>query len=470
MAVTADSAILSILRTWYKDGVENLLFRNSPVVKEIGKVRVEGKEQRFAAVYSRGGAVAGDFLVAETKAAQNVKNAEFIVTPGQLFSVFTYNAKEVQASLGKKGAYMKVAGNKAFAATESLRKTLAAAFYGKGYGELQVLGATNASAVAGASAGDSVELTLKDSVIMKIDVGTDLVLKTSVSSATEATVLTVTKIDGNTVTVTVVTAYAGAAATDVVALRGSMDASGNPILPAGIDAWLPVVGGRSGTDWTNYISTTFFGVNRSVNSEGLAGNFYYDASNTTYKADVQELLRKVRRKGSQADMIIMNDSDWLKLADEIQASNTYFTQTSTRSKRQANIGLDKLSASFSTNFIDIVYDDPYCPEGKFYVIEKADVELWAYTNASTPVEDGVSGNNPGKQNPEEFNDKGKENDAYKLLIDDFITTEPGQATSDGPAVRVTFNLFGSFVVLNPSNAGVGIFHDATVSDVIGYAI
>ena len=124
-AISADEAIMNILKVWYKDGVENLLFRNSPVVKDINKTRVEGKQQNFAAVYSRGGAVAGDFLIAEAKAAQNVRNAEFKVTPGQMFSVFSYNAKEVQASLSKKGAYMKVAGNKAFAATEAFRKTMA---------------------------------------------------------------------------------------------------------------------------------------------------------------------------------------------------------------------------------------------------------------------------------------------------------------------------------------------------------
>ena len=472
MAITADNAILAILKVWYKDGVENLLFRNSPVVREIKKTRVEGKEQRFASVYSRGGAVAGDALIAQNKAAQNVKNAEFVVTPGQLFSLFTYNAKEVQASLSKRGAYMKVAGNKAFAATEALRKTLAAAFYGRGYGELAILGTANATLVAAASAGADVDLTLADDVIMKIDVGSDLVLKTSIASATEAAILTVKAIDGNTVTVTVPTAYAAAAATDVIALRGSMDSNGNPILPMGIDGWLPIVGARAAasTDWATYKATPLFGVNRSVNVEGLMGNFYYDSTATKKSEEIQKLILKCRRRGSQADFIVLNDNDWLDVANEIQSTNTYFTQTTTKSKRMANVGFNKLSAGFSTNFIDVIYDDPYCPKGKFYVLDKDAVELWAYTNSETPVNDGVAGNNPGKQNPEEFNDKGKENDAYKLIIDDFISTEPGTMTSDGPAVQVTFMLFGSYVILTPSNAGVGIFHDATLADLVGYSV
>ena len=107
--ITADVGIKNILKVWYKDGVSNLLVpRNDPLLREVEFTKVEGKEQRFAALYSRGGAVSADFLVAKNKAARTAKNAEFIVTPGQLFSSYVFNAKEVQSSLSKKGAYMKI--------------------------------------------------------------------------------------------------------------------------------------------------------------------------------------------------------------------------------------------------------------------------------------------------------------------------------------------------------------------------
>jgi hypothetical protein len=463
--ITADSAIEAILKVWYKDGVENLLMRNSPVLKSINKTRVEGKQQNFAAVYSRGGAVAGDFLVAETKAAQNVKNAEFKVTPGQLFSVFSYNAKEVQASLSKKGAYMKIAGNKAFAATEALRKTLAAALYGRGFGEIGVL----ADAVTFAAA-TPVDITLTDDAIIKIAVGSSLQLKASVSSATPLVTLEVNAIDGNTVNVTPNGAYTGAGG-EVIVISGSMDASGNPYLPVGLDAWLPIVNGRTGATWTSYIQTPFMGVTRSVATEGLAGNFVNGIADgdTEKSKTIIKAIRKARRYGGEPDFIVMNDQDWLDVANEIQSTNTYFTQTSTKGKRMANVGLNSLSAGFSTNFIDTIYDDPYCPKGKFYVLEKADVELWTYTNAEVATNDTVAGNNPGTQDVEEFNNKGKENDSFKLLIDDFISVVPGTPTDDGEAVRVTYNLFGTFVVMNQAHSGVGIFHDATPANVLGYA-
>ena len=65
MAISTEASILNILKVWYKDGVENLLFRNSPLLKDITKTRVEGKTQNFAALYGRGGAVSADFIVAQ---------------------------------------------------------------------------------------------------------------------------------------------------------------------------------------------------------------------------------------------------------------------------------------------------------------------------------------------------------------------------------------------------------------------
>jgi hypothetical protein len=136
MAISSNSNILSLLKVWYKDGVENLMFRNSPLLNKITKERVEGKQQNFNAMYGRGGAVSGDYTKALANATSVAKDVEFQVTPGQLFSIYTMNAKEVQASLSSKGAYMKVAGGKMFAASEAFRKTMAAALYGRGYGEL----------------------------------------------------------------------------------------------------------------------------------------------------------------------------------------------------------------------------------------------------------------------------------------------------------------------------------------------
>lgn len=456
MAISTNDNIKALLKVYYKDGVENLMFRNSPLLKKLQKNRIEGKTYNFSAMYGRGGAVAGDFTKARNLAASVSKNVEFAVEPGQLFSVYTMNAKEVQASVTRRGAYMKVAGAKMFAASEGFRKTLAASLYGRGYGELCF-----APASVSFTQDTAADITLPMDAIMKIDVGSELVIKTSVagdSTSIKAT-LTVNAITGTSVNVTPSATYE-TAATDVICLAGSMDASGAPLLPVGLGGWLPAVGSRTGLNWQTYINTKFYNVERKAAPDRLAGAFYVEASSTAKKANaVEALLMQVRRQGSLADMIVMNDEDWLAMSAEIATSNTYFTQTSTKESKKAAIGFDSFAASFSTNYVENIIDDPYCPKGEFFILDSTAVEFDTLTNTDK-VEDGVAGNNPGKPDPMSDENNGHEADPYKLIIDDYINVQAGEADVNGPCSEVTLMLFGTFAVTNPSNCGHGLFYGA----------
>lgn len=477
MAISTNQNILSLLKIYYKDGLENLLFRNSPVLKKIKKDRVEGKSVNFAAMYGRGGAVSGDFTVAQNLAETVSKNVEFSVTPGQLFSVYTMNAKEVQASKTQRGAYMKVAGAKLFASAEGFRKTLAASLYGTGHGELCYLGSlTNNAKKAGAAwAGTSgyesgISLQLPWHAIMAIDVGSKLDIfdgaASPLSFATPKAQLTVTAINGQWVNVDLFTSSsttsAAAKATDIICIGGCSDTAGAALLPVGLAGWLP--NGSAGSART-VASTAFFGVNRSVAADRLAGAYYDGSSATKYSDAVQALLQVVRRQGSTADMIIMNDEDFLALSKEIESTNTYFTETSTKSKRSANVGFDSFSASFSTNFIENIYDDPYCPKGKFYIVESDAVELDTLTNVDK-INDGVAANDPGKPDPMSENNEGYSDVYHRLIIDDFINVQAGQSSVGGPSVQVSLMMFGAFVVLNPSVCGIGLLPSAKDNDQI----
>ena len=236
MAISANASILAMLKVYYKkEGIQNLLFRNSPLLKKINKERVEGKEQRFAAMYSRGGAAGGDFTAAKTQAATVAQTAEFCVTPGQLFSVYTMNAKEVAASRSNAGAYMRIGGAKMFAASESFRKTLAAALYGAGYGEICAVPTGGWEFTASTPT----TITLPEDAIMKIDVGSKLVVKATRETAETSAqnTLTVNAINGTTVTVTP-SGSTDATQAYIVCLAGSMSGN-NPLLPVGLDGWLP---------------------------------------------------------------------------------------------------------------------------------------------------------------------------------------------------------------------------------------
>lgn len=461
MAISADQNILSLLKVYYKDGVENLMFRNDPVLKSLNKQRIEGKTYNFSAMYGRGGACSADYQVAKKVAASNSKNVEFKVEPGQLFSACSFNQKEVLASRTKAGAFMKVAGAKFFAATEAFRKQLAAAVYGRGFGELCRSGYTTQI-----TANTAFDLTLPSHAVMAIDIDSQLVLKANVEDTTIKTHLVVTAINDATGVVTVMpdTAVAAPVATDVICFDGAIDANGNPLLPMGLGGWLPSVAKRTGATWNTYISKTFEGVNRNVAPSRLAGAFVNGDGDAKKIDTLQKLLKQVRRQGSKADMIVLNDEDWADIANEIQATQTYMSVTNNgngKAKREANIGYNALTASFSTSFFDSIIDTPYCPKGVFYVLDKEAVELATYTNVEK-LDNGVAGNEPGKADPMAEEGASVDSQAYALNVGDYISIQPGADSVDGPSSVVSLALFGGIAVINPSNCGVGVFNNATL--------
>lgn len=452
MAISTNESVLNALKIYYKDGVESLIERDSPVAKMFKKIRIEGKEARFPAIAGRGAATCADAQVATAAAASSsTKNVEFKVTPGKVFSVYTINADEILASKTNKGAYMHIAANKLYGSTGGLRQQMGAAFYGDGKGTIALAPTT------ALNANQEAHLTLPYDAIVKFDV--DSVLNVyDVSASANACKLTVKAINDNVVTVMPSQTFTPAAE-DLIRLE-----TGAAELPMGLDGWLPVKGKRSGWAWTNYIGTEFMGVNRSTAASRLAGQFYDGTKETVAEKQkksyaLKQLLAKVRRAGSKADLLILNDEDWLEVSAEIEATNTYFTQTSTKTAKQASIGIKDMSAAFSTNFIENIIDDPYCPKGKFYILESSAVELWSYTNPAK-LDNGIAGNNPGVEDPMNMNGDSKDNSPYQLNIDDYLTIQPGAVAVDGPSSNVTLRFTGSYVVLNPAHCGVGIFYGA----------
>jgi hypothetical protein len=438
MAVTSEAGILAMLKTYYaKDGLQNLLYRNDPLLKSLKTQRVEGKQANFSALYSRGGAVSANFLTAKALATQNAQAKEFQVTPGQLFSCCVFNNKELLASKTLRGAYINVASAKFFASSESFRKTMAVALYGTGHGELFT---TSASITL--TADDQNNITFPQYAIMGIDIGSKLEVKATAAATSITATLIVNSINGTTVNCTSDTA-ATAASGSVVCIAGCTDSNGNGLLPVGLAGWLP-----SGTVAT---TDSFFGVNRSTARDRLAGVVTTATSGEAKYKTIERAILALRRQGSLCDKIVMNDEDYLALSQEIDAK-TYFTKVDGgKGQSKSELGRKDFGFSISTNWVENVIDSPYCPKGTCYILSSDTVELWTYTNADK-IADGIVGNEAGK--PEVNGESEVQNKPYQLLVDDMFTITPGTDTADGAAALVALNFYGAFVVTNPSVNGV----------------
>ena len=438
MAISSEAGILAMLKTYYaKEGLQNLLYRNDPLLKTIKTQRVEGKQANFSALYSRGGAVSANFLTAKALATSQAKAKEFQVTPGQMFSCCVFNNKELLASKSLRGAYINVASAKFFANAESFRKTMAVALYGTGHGELFT---TSASITL--TADDQNDITFPQYAIMGIDIGSKLEVKATAGATSVTATLTVNKINGTTVNCTSDTA-ATAASGSVVCIAGCTDSNGNGLLPVGLAGWLPS-GSVSASD-------SFYGVNRSTARDRLAGTVTTATSGEAKYKTIERAILALRRMGSLCDKIVMNDEDYLALSQEID-QKTYFTKVDGgKGQSKSELGRKDFGFSVSTNWLENVIDSPYCPKGTCYILSSDTVELWTYTNADK-IADGVPGNEAGK--PEVNGETDVQNKPYQLLVDDMFTITPGTDTADGAAALVALNFYGTFVITNPSVNGV----------------
>lgn len=445
-----NTQVLNLLKVFYKDKVENLLFRNSPVFSKIGKERIEGKSANFPALAGFSGGVGGSYSKALASAADVGTVAQWAVTPGQVFGVISFDQKEVLASKTDKGAFIRVADAKLFTSFDAVKKILALALYGKGFGEI-----CKFKAVASATYTTSSTLTFDapEYALMTLVPGMKIDVKTSVTATQIKAKLVVKSVADNTVTFGFREGGTIAfLATDYLCLADCIKSDNSPALPMGLDGWLP-------TDRTS-LSTSFFGVDRSVNANALCGAIVDDHATAaaTKKDSVMKLIRKVRRQGSKCDLIILNDEDWLDLSASLASTDTYFTQTTTKGKRAINGGVADITAAFSTNYIEDIYDDPFCPKGRFYVLESDVVKFWSYSNVEKAMDTGVAGNEAGTMEVSGEGDAAGK--PYQLIIDDILSLQPGTAGEDGPTSVVGINVYGSYVVTNPAHCGVGLFYVA----------
>ena len=462
--VSTDSVLLSIYKTWYTEKeFPNLLFRNSPLLKVIEKNRIQGKEYRMAAMYSRGGATSGDYTVAVAGATSGNMgaNAEFVVTPGNLFTVFTITQKEILASQSKQGAYVKSLINRMFAATEGSRKLLAASLFGWGYGDV---GQLPTAVLAAATS-----MTLNWDAVVKLDIGMTFFVVNG-SSLTypggaafyDTTARTITQINMQTITWSGGGVTAGGwAAGSWILINGGQDntsGGGNPNMPTGLQAWLPSYAQRGGQTasptWASLAATSFYGVNRSISQGALAGWYYQRPQGQTYSDALVMGVKMARRGGGVPNKIVVNDEDFALIMNEYHQNMTYFQMTNSMpEKTQTNDvarGLSEFRAMFSTSFIQNLWEDPYCPQGTAYILDMEALEFVALNNLSA-TNDGVPANEPGSQTVEKA---GEPDTTFKLLIDDYINVAPNSSSSQGPAAQISLSFYGNFALHAPGHCAV----------------
>jgi len=457
LGVTADTNVLAILKEYYGvQDVEALVFRNSPILGKIRKERVGGKYIPLPMAVYGSGAVTSDYTQVTAQAANSYTGISMQVTPGRLFASFVLDPEEFLASQGDRAAFISVFAIRAMLAMDDLRKTLATCFFRSGFLEMGPVLAVDSSRLY---------IDVDPSTAMAISPQSQVMFAASTSSAyRDANAVSVSSIQtvqssGN-VRITFTSAFvATVAVSDQVMLKGGRDASLNPNAPVGLAGWLPTVANRTGATWTTYIGTNFFGVNRSVAPDRLAGQFVQrnSGANESYTAALLRLVKACRRGGGVPDMIVVNDDDFAVIVNDALANRTFYQTINggNASKGENNVtqGITQFQMNFSTSWINMVYDDPYCAKGTAYCLDTASLRLFGLSNAAPIVDPIPTNNEPGAP---KASGQAEPTTNFQFLVDDMYTTSP-IALQSGMGLRVDFQFYGSFAVLAPAHNGVCVF-------------
>ena len=306
-------------------------------------------------------------------------------------------------------------------------------------------------------------MTVPNSVVLGLGVGTQITLEDISSSSKTELQVTKIKTGDSTSVLTVAVVGSGSvpavtAANSKISISGCVDSNGKPLLPIGLEGWLPTVGDRNGAAWNSYIATPFFEVDRSDYVSRLAGNFVKRDSqnNETYTDTLIRMLEKIRTQGGNPDLIVLNPADYGKLMQECKTQLNYMQQINGPNKKDKNEvtkGISAMSFAFSTSWLENVIDDPFCPEGKAYILDESCMQFVALSNTDKLVTPGTNSTLPGAP---EVTETAKAPDNYIFNYDDFISTQPTN-TQEGSALLVVEQVFGNFVLTNPAHCGVVVF-------------
>ena len=242
----------------------------------------------------------------------------------------------------------------------------------------------------------------------------------------------------------------------MIYINGGRDAGLAPNMPTGLAGWLPYLGTRSGANWATYNGTAFYGVARNASTNMLAGWYYQKTNGQLFMDSIVNGVSFVRRGGGVPDIIAINDNDWLTMNGEMNTQTAMMQQINTtgakNQKNEVARGLSALRFAMSTNWIEYVYDDPYCTLGYAWILDKSVMEFVTYSNARRVIESGVTGNEPGAESAAANNEE--PDTTFKLNIEDLISITGNSTSTEGPAAQVSVSIYGNWCYREPGHGAV----------------
>lgn len=337
-----------MLKRLYPDGLpENVASRDRVLFTKVKKVKdFQGESIDCPIIYANPGGrshtVANVYTAASTQNTPG-KYTKFVLTRAENFASVLIGSHVLHASNSDRGAFVRARKTEVDGMLDEMGHSLSIELYGDGNCVRGRRSSASTNVITLVSPDDVKNFR----VGMTVEAGPNADGSSLRSGST--TVAGVDE-DSGTVTLTSAAAITSFADSDYLFEKGDSGALGIK----GLSAWLPL---------TAPGSTSFFGVDRSVDTTRLGGVRYDGATlGSTIEESIMHVAERVRRVGGKPDVVMINPVNFTTLSKSLSAKIEY-----EGGGGSAVIGFETIKIATSAGILT-VYPDPDCPIDRFYVL------------------------------------------------------------------------------------------------------
>ena len=376
MSLDLTSFDAALKQHYTSENVENMVYMDNPLFALVAKYEeFGGRNLPIPLIYGNPQGRSATFSNAQTRGGvTNSQITDFVLTRVKDYSIATIDNETLEASKGNQNAFMEAATTEIDGAINSLTRSLAVAMYRGSDGSIGQVSAEPAEAA-------STVITMKSvGDITNIEIGMALNIHSAKSGGSQrsldgsTTQMVVSAVDRSAGSFTISTAYDASgtiAADDFIFIEGDRG-----LKMAGLDEWLPSAAPSSGD--------SHFGVDRSVDTNRLAG-IRYDGSSDPIEEALIEGASRVAREGGKIDHCFLSYSKYAELEKSLGAKVQYVDL-----KVNAEVGFRGIVINGPKGPIKVV-PDQNCPDDVAYMLQLNTWKLYSLGKAVRVIDtDGLN--------------------------------------------------------------------------------
>lgn len=364
MASSTVQNVSEILTTIFEKGDQETLYEAAPLIGLMPKdTNFKGEKRSITLRYTPEPGGSADFSRAQANKNPS-KYKRFEVTRSVDYVVSSMSTELYRASKGGgEGALVDALTSIVNGMKNTAKRSLCKAFYGNGGGARGVISSGVGSNV--------ITLTNPDDIVffevgMQLDGSTtDGTSGVAIQGGANSLIVAIDR-DAGTITNSGANWNAGTGINGIADGNFLFRGGDFGALFPGLDGWIPA----------SVTSTAFYGVDRTADSERLAG-CRLSSAGATVEETILNLLKRVYRAGGAPDHVFLHPEKFNKLVKEIGSKRTYAESKST----DASVGYRGLVIEGQGGPAK-VFSDPSCPVGTIFALT---MDTWKFATLGDPM-------------------------------------------------------------------------------------